>query len=184
MLIGNSARGNCRAPDDMPVCLTYPARLVSTGIGNAWNAETFSAGIAGEKLTRSSSFGPDRGKFPIRSARLVHSFFAADSAIAFPSLAGSSESFISTASNVIPIPATLAGGGAAALFGWHPGINPIPISIVQRAMVLGVKPRRPCVVDVQPNGVCRIFRRSRIDIPLIISAIPKRKNWPKISDFR
>jgi len=84
---------------------------VSTGIGNAWNAEMLWAGIAGEKLTRSSSFGPDRGKFPIRSARLVHSFFAADSAIALPTLAGSSESFKSTTSNAIPV--TLAGGLAA-----------------------------------------------------------------------
>jgi hypothetical protein len=157
---------------------------VSTGIGNAWCAETFSAGITPAKLTRSSSFGPDRGKFPIRSARLVHSFFAADSAIAFPVIAGSSGSFVSTDSNVIPIPTTLAGGGAATLFGWHPGINAIPISIVQRAMVLGVKAWRRCIVDVQPKGVCRIFRRSRIDIPLFIEAVPKRKNWPKIGDFR
>jgi hypothetical protein len=115
MLIANSARGNCRDPDDNPVCLTYPARLVSTGIGNAWYAEMLSGGIAGEKLTRSSSFGPGPGpgRFPIRSARLVHSFFAADSAIALPTLAGSSGSFISTAANVTPV--TVAGGAGPGL---------------------------------------------------------------------
>jgi len=145
----------------------------------------FSAGIAPDKLTRSSSFGPGPGpgKFPIRSATLVHSFFAADSTIALPTLAGNSESFISTASNVIPNPVTLAGGAATRL-GWHPGTNATPMSIVQRAMVLVVKPRRPCAVDVQPKGVCRIFRRSRIDTRLFIEAIPKRINRPQISGFR
>jgi hypothetical protein len=153
---------------------------VSTGIGNAWYAEMLAAGIVGDKLTRSSSFdpGPGPGRFPIRSARLVHSFFAADSAIPFPALVGNIESFISAASNVIATPATLVGGAATLLFGWHAGINAIPMSIVQRAMVLVVKPRRTCIVDVQPKGVCHIFRRYRIDIHLFIGAIPKRKNCP------